>query len=223
MIGLYNRFGRLKTRLRARLPGALGERLVARDPYLREHGVEDRKRQAWVMDQYRNPHESRHTMDEVLGWFDEDGVEFRRALPGTVFRARLLARLPALPVRAGVARLPPGSLAQPGAADAHRHRERAVRHDRPEAMSLGKRLTFAAVTVLLVLVTAEGLGRLIWWRLEARALDRRAERGEVQLRNDAINFMKQADRLYGYVLRPGFERGEHASTPRASPSATRSA
>ena len=87
VIGLYNRFGRLKTQLRARLPGALGERLMARDPYLREHGVKDRKRQAWVMDQYRNPHESRHTMDEVLGWFDEDGVEFRRALPGTVFRA----------------------------------------------------------------------------------------------------------------------------------------
>jgi lysophospholipase L1-like esterase len=76
-------------------------------------------------------------------------------------------------------------------------------------MSLSKRLTFAAVTLLLLLVTAEGLGRLIWWRLEARALDRRAERGEIQLRNDAINFMKQADRLYGYVLRPGFERGGH--------------
>jgi SAM-dependent methyltransferase len=84
VVGLYNRLGRLKTRIRARLPGKLGERLVARDPYLREHGASNRKRQAWVMDQYRNPHESLHTMDEVLGWFDQDGVEFRRSLPGTV-------------------------------------------------------------------------------------------------------------------------------------------
>ncbi|HVQ76676.1 MAG TPA: 2-polyprenyl-3-methyl-5-hydroxy-6-metoxy-1,4-benzoquinol methylase, partial [Candidatus Binatia bacterium] len=69
------------------LPGALGERLVARDPHLREHGVQNRKRQAWVIDQYRNPHESLHTMDEVLRWFDEEGLEFRRALPGTVFQS----------------------------------------------------------------------------------------------------------------------------------------
>ena len=115
--------------------GVAGERLVARDPYLREYGVKDRKRQAWLMDQYRNPHESLHTMDEVLGWFDDDGVEFLRALPGTVFRPRLLARLPALPVRARVPRLPPGSLAQPDPADAHRYRGRAVRHDRAQAMS----------------------------------------------------------------------------------------
>jgi SAM-dependent methyltransferase len=87
VIGLYNRFGRLRTRLRARLPGALGDRLAARDPYLRQHGVQSRKREAWLMDQYRNPHESLHTVDEVLRWFDEDGIEFRRALPGTVFRS----------------------------------------------------------------------------------------------------------------------------------------
>lgn len=78
-------------------------------------------------------------------------------------------------------------------------------------MSVGKRLAFAAVTVLLLVGAAEGVGRLVWWRLEARALDRRAERGEAQLRNDAINFMKQADGIYGYVLRPGFARGGHAT------------
>jgi lysophospholipase L1-like esterase len=77
-------------------------------------------------------------------------------------------------------------------------------------VSLGKRLGYAALTVLLLLVALEGLGQLVWWRLEVRALDRRAERGEVQLRNDAINFMKQPDRHYGYALRPGFDRGGHA-------------
>lgn len=79
-------------------------------------------------------------------------------------------------------------------------------------MSLGKRAAFAAVTVLLLLAGVEGLGRLIWWRLEARALDQRAERGEAKLRNDAINFIKQADGIYGFVLRPGFQRGDYAIT-----------
>jgi hypothetical protein len=33
------------------------------------------------MDQYRHPHESKHTFDEVLGWFDEQGIEFVRGVP----------------------------------------------------------------------------------------------------------------------------------------------
>jgi hypothetical protein len=37
------------------------------------------------MDQYRNPHESLHTMDEVLGWFDRNELEFVRAVPSTLF------------------------------------------------------------------------------------------------------------------------------------------
>jgi SAM-dependent methyltransferase len=85
VIGLYNRFGRLRTRLAARLPDRWGEWLARRDPYLRAHDVNGRKREAWVMDQYRNPHESLHTVDEVLRWFDEEGVQFCRALPSTVF------------------------------------------------------------------------------------------------------------------------------------------
>jgi SAM-dependent methyltransferase len=88
VIGLYNRFGRLQTRLRAGLLRMVGERALAHDPYLRDYGVKKQKRRAWVEDQYRNPHESIHTMDEVLGWFDATGIEFIRALPGTVFQSR---------------------------------------------------------------------------------------------------------------------------------------
>jgi hypothetical protein len=43
------------------------------------------KRLAWYMDQYENPHESLHTMDEALDWFDNNSVEFVRALPSTLF------------------------------------------------------------------------------------------------------------------------------------------
>ena len=37
--------------------------------------------QAWFRDQYKHPHESRHSIDEVLGWFDASGVEFLCSLP----------------------------------------------------------------------------------------------------------------------------------------------
>ena len=51
---------------------------------------------AWFMDQYRHPHETRHSMSEVLGWFDRYGVEFVNGVPhpdGTDFdeRERLFA------------------------------------------------------------------------------------------------------------------------------------
>ena len=33
------------------------------------------------MDQYRNPHESTHTIDEVLRWFDSTGIKFINSIP----------------------------------------------------------------------------------------------------------------------------------------------
>jgi SAM-dependent methyltransferase len=88
LVGLYNRYGRVKTRLRRRLARLWGERVAALDPYLRAYGVTKDKRRAWFMDQYRNPHESLHTMDETLAWFDEAGICFVRGLPSTVLGSR---------------------------------------------------------------------------------------------------------------------------------------
>ncbi|MBI4964274.1 MAG: class I SAM-dependent methyltransferase [Desulfomonile tiedjei] len=84
IIGLYNSLGRLKNRLLAWLSWIGGERVLAVEPYLRKHPMDEEKRRAWAMDQYRNPHESRHTMDEVLGWFDQAGIRFIRAIPSTI-------------------------------------------------------------------------------------------------------------------------------------------
>jgi hypothetical protein len=42
------------------------------------------------MDQYHHPHETRHSMDEVLGWFNKHGVEFLCGIPhldGSGFRS----------------------------------------------------------------------------------------------------------------------------------------
>ena len=33
------------------------------------------------MNRYKNPHESKHTMAEVLKWFDETGFEFINSIP----------------------------------------------------------------------------------------------------------------------------------------------
>jgi 2-polyprenyl-3-methyl-5-hydroxy-6-metoxy-1,4-benzoquinol methylase len=85
VIELYNRYGRFKTRLRRALIRLLGEQVATRDPYLSKYRVPSDKRRAWLLDQYHNPHESLHTIDEVLGWFDEMRVRFVRALPSTVF------------------------------------------------------------------------------------------------------------------------------------------
>jgi hypothetical protein len=36
------------------------------------------------MDQYKNPHESKHTVPEVLRWLDETGFTFVHCIPNTV-------------------------------------------------------------------------------------------------------------------------------------------
>lgn len=74
-------------------------------------------------------------------------------------------------------------------------------------MSTGRKILFSAATLLVLLGVLEGAARLVWWRLEEQAFVIRRASGEKALRNDAINFMKQADGTFGYVLKPGFVRG----------------
>ena len=33
----------------------------------------EEKKRIWFLDQYRNPHEDTFTVDDVLGWFADDG------------------------------------------------------------------------------------------------------------------------------------------------------
>jgi hypothetical protein len=41
----------------------------------------DGKREAWYQDQYNHPHETCHTLDETLGWLEEDGFDFVNSIP----------------------------------------------------------------------------------------------------------------------------------------------
>jgi SAM-dependent methyltransferase len=81
LIGLYHRYGRLITDFRRAVFRYTRDRFTFLDPNLREGGFGDAKRRAWFMDQYKHPHESKHTIGEVLGWLRETGFRFVTSVP----------------------------------------------------------------------------------------------------------------------------------------------
>jgi len=80
-IGLYNSFARLPTDARRLLFNLMGDRLIFLDRRLRTPGLNAARWRAWFLDQYKNPHESKHTFGEVLRWFDSGGFEFVSSIP----------------------------------------------------------------------------------------------------------------------------------------------
>jgi SAM-dependent methyltransferase len=81
LIGLYNWLGRLPTIWRRRLIEAFGDRLATLDHRLRGRTPNAERRNAWFRDQYKHPHESTHSMQEVLRWFARNGVAFLSSVP----------------------------------------------------------------------------------------------------------------------------------------------
>jgi len=98
VVGLYNRYGRIATDLRRAVFRATGGKGQWLDPYLRKTRMSSGKRRAWFADQYRHPHESKHTIGEVLRWFERCDLNFVRGVPSVV---------------AGSGRLEEGSLFDP--------------------------------------------------------------------------------------------------------------
>ena len=92
VIGLYNKYGRLMTDLRRNIFRVTGGRAQWLDAYLRSRFTTPEKRRAWYNDQYRHPHESKHTFDEVLEWFDRSGLEFVRGVPSITTDSNGLGR-----------------------------------------------------------------------------------------------------------------------------------
>lgn len=71
IVGLYNRWGRLLLPLlRSKHKALAGDR-----------------GDAWYHDQHEHPHETRHTVDEVLGWARENGLAYVNAQPPITFEA----------------------------------------------------------------------------------------------------------------------------------------
>jgi SAM-dependent methyltransferase len=83
VLGVYNTFARIPTRIRRLVARASGFRLVPFDPVLRERTEDPARRQAWLRD-YQHPEEHSHTLAEVQGWFAENRIEYLRAYPSAV-------------------------------------------------------------------------------------------------------------------------------------------
>jgi SAM-dependent methyltransferase len=84
LVGLYHKYGRLATDIRRWLFNATNDRFLFLDRHAVDQKVSAGKRRSWFMDQYKNPHESKHTVGEVLGWLKNVGFEFVHAIPKTV-------------------------------------------------------------------------------------------------------------------------------------------
>lgn len=81
IVGLYNWLGRQPTLWRRAAIETFGERWAALDPRLRGSRLNSGRWAAWYMDQYRHPHESRHSMSEVEQWFSRSGIEVLMSIP----------------------------------------------------------------------------------------------------------------------------------------------
>ena len=78
MVGLYNRYARIPNWIRSKLIGLTGPGI---DYVVRRRIRDKEKARIWIEDQYRNPHETWHSIDEVMGWLSENGLQYVNCSP----------------------------------------------------------------------------------------------------------------------------------------------
>ena len=82
LVGLYNKFGRLRTLIRKFFFKIFGKKILNFfDPTLKKLKLSVEEQESWIQDQYQHPQESLHTLDEVIGWFKNNNVEFISSIP----------------------------------------------------------------------------------------------------------------------------------------------
>lgn len=81
LIGLYNRYARIPQLLRKHLFRLTGGSFRWVDAHLRRSDLGASKKEVWYADQYRNPFEVWHSVDDLLGWFDRAGIRFLSGAP----------------------------------------------------------------------------------------------------------------------------------------------
>ena len=86
LIGLYNKIGRIRTIVRKYLGKIFGIKIIEYlDPTLKKLKLNHDEKQSWINDQYFHPIESLHTLDEVLGWFKNNKIEYIDSIPSCDF------------------------------------------------------------------------------------------------------------------------------------------
>ena len=81
LIGLYHRYGRITNDLRVGLFKLTRDRFKSIDKRLVDKSISAEKKNAWFRDQYKNPHESKHTIGQVFHWVKEVGLELVSTIP----------------------------------------------------------------------------------------------------------------------------------------------
>ncbi|MGD0301735.1 MAG: methyltransferase domain-containing protein [Bryobacteraceae bacterium] len=82
IVGLYNKIGRLTTDFRRYIFNVFGDGWSSLfDGHMRNREYNSARKRAWFMDQYKHPCESKHSYDEVLGWFESNGFDFLFSIP----------------------------------------------------------------------------------------------------------------------------------------------
>jgi carbamoyltransferase len=83
VVGLYSAYSRKVHYARRALFRWTGLTNAWLDPHFARVAAAG-KREAWFQDQYCHPHESCHTLDEVLGWMEESDLDFVNSIPKPV-------------------------------------------------------------------------------------------------------------------------------------------
>jgi SAM-dependent methyltransferase len=81
IIGLYNKIGRLTTDFKRFLFRVSADKLSFLDAHMRNKSYNADRKRAWFFDQYKHPHESKHTYSEVIDWFEGNGFEYMFSIP----------------------------------------------------------------------------------------------------------------------------------------------
>jgi 2-polyprenyl-3-methyl-5-hydroxy-6-metoxy-1,4-benzoquinol methylase len=88
-VGLYNKFGRLPLKMRMLLARTVFKNNTRMKDYfikLQIGNSEDKERErGWWNDQYLHPHETTHTVGEVLRWFGRNGIRYSQTVPSLDF------------------------------------------------------------------------------------------------------------------------------------------
>jgi len=81
MIGLYHRYGRLYTDLRRIVFNLTNDHFLFLDKRNVDKKSSPEKRIAWFRDQYKIPHEGKHTIGQLFDWLEKENFRFIKSVP----------------------------------------------------------------------------------------------------------------------------------------------